>query len=252
MDLLTKTRKITNLPKELQTDFKLISFGENYHLIGSALITSLTYNSDYDINQKKKISDKQFKDHIDLIKKHQNIWLYSLNKTDKYIQINTICNINGILTDVNNTIFINNQPTKKQKEKTLKEDIEQYLKDGNYFKSIKRLYTLISLDNNKNKKLIEYLTAFLNSNIGLLNSIINQLNIIKNFYTIEKNQNELIKNNLELCKLNLNKIYCVSIEDKLFKMFNLREISNLIKILDAKLQAYTKTFIQLNRSILKI
>jgi len=250
-----------NLPIELQEDFKLITFGNNYHLIGSASVNSITYSSDYDLNEKIIVTDKQLKDHINLIKKHKNIWLVDFHNTKEYIQINTIANINGILTDINNTIFVNSQPTKRQKEKLLKEDIHDLISNKNYFKSVKRMYSLISLSPRKNKIMINYLTEFLNSNIGLLSSIVNQLTIIKTFSKIangdqrslsQSDEPRLIFDNLEICKLKLNKVYVVKIDDELFKMFNMKDIDKLISILDKKLQDYTFNFLNINRKLFHI
>jgi len=240
-----------NLPIELQEDFKLITFGNNYHLIGSASVNSITYSSDYDLNEKIIVTDKQLKDHINLIKKHKNIWLVDFHNTKEYIQINTIANINGVLMDINNTIFHSKQPTKRQKEILLKKDINELINDKNYFKAVKRMYSLISLNPRKNKIMINYLIEFLNSNIGLLSSIINQLNIIKNFSKIA-NEPRLIFDNLELCRLKLNKVYVVKIQDELYKMFNIKNIDKLINILDKKLQDYVFDFLNINKKLFHI
>jgi len=260
MSIKTKNIDISNLPIELQEDFKLITFGNNYHLIGSASINSITYSGDYDLNEKLIITDKQLQKHLELIKKHKSIWLVSVHNTPDYIQINTIANINGILTDINNTIFHSNQPSKRETSISLKKDIHDLISNKDYFKAVKRLFTFLSINQKKNKKIINGLTEFLNSNIGLLSNIINQLNIILNFSKTvgtkgdrrslsQSDEPKLIFDNLELCKLKLNKIYCIRIENKLFKMFNMREISNLIEILNNKLQAYTKDFVNLNKNL---
>lgn len=254
--MVIKTKNINNLPEELQHDIYKIAIGNNPYLIGSGSITSITYNSDFDINE--KVIVKNLKEHIDNLKKEKNIWIVSVHDTKKYIQINTICNINGILIDVNDTIFVNNQPSKREKETLLKKDIQDMIKKGNYFKAIKRLFSLLSLNQKKNIKQLDYIIQFLNSNIGLLSSIVNQLEIIKNFSKIangdqrslsQSDEPKLIFDNLEKTKMELNKIYCVPIEDKLFKMFNMKNINKLISILDKKLQNYTKDFISLNKHL---
>jgi hypothetical protein len=245
-----QTKKLNNLPSELIKDIHKIAIGKNPYLIGSGSITSITYNSDFDLNE--KIIVKDLEGHVQRLRKEKNIWILSVHNTKEYIQINTICNINGVLTDVNDTIFVHSQPTKRQKEKLLKEDIHELISNKNYFKAVKRMYSLLILTPRKNISMINYLTNFLNSNIGLLSSIVNQLNIIKNFYSIEKNQKQLIINNLELCKLNLNKVYCVKIENELFKMFNIHTIDKLISILDKKLQDYVFDFLNINKKLFKI
>jgi hypothetical protein len=247
---MIQTKKLNNLPTELIKDIHKIAIGKHPYLIGSGSITSITYNSDFDVNEKVVVKDLE--GHIEKLKKEKNIWIMSVHNTKEYIQINTICNVNGVLTDVNDTVFVHSQPTKRQKEKLLKEDIHELISDKNYFKAVKRMYSLLILTPRKNISMINYLTNFLNSNIGLLSSIVNQLNIIKNFYSVEKNQKQLIINNLELCKLNLNKVYVVKIDDELFKMFNLKDIDKLISILDKKLQDYVFDFININRKLFNI
>ena len=247
---MIQTKKIKNLPSELIKDIHKIAIGKHPYLIGSGSISSITYNSDFDVNE--KIVVKDLEGHIEKLKKEKNIWIMSVHSTKEYVQINTICNINGVLTDVNDTIFHNRQPSKRQKEKLLKEDIYDLISTKNYFKAIKRIYSLIILSPRKNTSMINYLTNFLNSNIGLLSSIVNQLIIIKNFYSVEKNQKQLIINNLELSKLELNKVYVVKIENELFKMFNMKSIDKLITILDKKLQDYTFDFLNINKKLFNI
>ena len=239
--------KISNLPKELQHDIYSIAVGKNPYLIGTGSITSLTYNSDFDLNERIIVKDLQ--EHINDLKKEKNIWITSIHDTKEYIQINTICNVNGILTDVNDTIFHSKQPSKRELSNSLKKDIHSFIEEKNYFKAVKRLFAFLSLNKKKNQKYIDYLIEFLNSNIGLLSNIINQLNIILMFAKVERNRPELIFNNLEICKLSLNKIYCVPIGDELFSLFSLKNINKLINILDKKLQDYTKSFISLNKHL---
>lgn len=247
---MIQTKILTNLPTELIKDIHKIAIGKHPYLIGSGSISSITYNSDFDVNEKVIVKDLE--GHIEKLKKEKNIWIMSVHNTKEYIQINTICNINGVLTDVNDTIFVHSQPSKRQKEKLLKEDIHDLISNKNYFKAVKRMYSLLILSPRKNISMINYLTNFLNSNIGLLSNIVNQLNIIKNFYSVEKNQKQLIINNLELCKLELNKVYVVKIENELFKMFNLKSIDKLISILDKKLQNYVFDFLNINRKLFNV
>lgn len=247
MDILRK-KKINNLPKELIYDIMKISVGKRPYLIGSGSIVSLLYNSDYDINE--KIIIKDIHSHIENLKKEKNIWITSVHDTKKYIQINTICNINGLLVDVNDTIFHGKLQTNREKEITLKKDIDDFLKEGKYLKVVKRLFTLVSLQPKKNKNIINYLIFFLNSNIGLLQDIINHLSLVLDFYKVEKQRPELIINNIQMAKLSLNNVYVVSIEDKLFSMFHLSKLKTLISLLEKKVNDYTKNFLQSNKQLL--
>jgi hypothetical protein len=245
-----KTIKIKNLPVELIHDIFKISVGNQPYLIGSGSISNLIYNSDFDINERLKVND--IHSHIENLKKEKNIWIISLHSTKDYIQINTICNINNLLFDVNDTIFIGREQTNKQKEITLKKDINDFLKEGKYLKVLKRLFALVSLQPTKNKRIINYLITFLNSNIGLLQSIINHLSLVLDFHKVEKNRPELIYNNIQLAKLELNNIYVVNIEDKLFSMFHLSKLKTLISLLEKKVNDYVRIFINSNRLILGI
>jgi len=245
-----KQIKIKNLPDELIHDIFKISVGNRPYLIGSGSISNLIYNTDWDINERLKVND--IHSHIENLKKEKNIWIVSLHSTKDYIQINTICNINGMLFDVNDTIFHGREQTNKQKEITLKKDIHAFLKEGKYLKVLKRLFTLVSLQPSKNKIIINYLTTFLNSNIGLLQSIINHLSLVLEFNKVEKKRPELIYNNIQLAKLELNNIYVVNIEDKLFSMFHLSKLKTLISLLEKKVNDYVRIFINSNRVLLGI
>jgi hypothetical protein len=245
--IILRKKKIHNLPYELIHDIMKISVGKRPYLIGSGSIVSLLYNSDYDVNEKLIVTD--IHSHIENLKKEKNIWIVSVNNTKKYIQINTICNVNGLLVDVNDTIFHGKLQTNKEKEITLKKDIDDFLKEHKYLKVIKRLFTLLSLQPKKNKNIINYLIIFLNSNIGLLQDIINHLVLVLEFYKVEKQRPELIINNIQMSKLSLNNIHVVPIEDKLFNMFHLSKLKTLISILEKKVNDYTKLFIDSNRHI---
>jgi hypothetical protein len=255
---MSKKTKIINLPKELQSDIYSIIIDKNPYLVGTGSITSLTYNSDYDVNEIlniPKMNRKKVLQHISNLNNVENIWLMNYTINDDYIQINTICNINGVLTDVNDTIF-SKKMSLKDKSEGLKDDIKSLVKEGNYFKAVKRMYSLITLDPKPTKQerlLISFLTEFLNSNIGLLSSIINQLNIIKEFISISprtKQMSELIFNNLEMCKLSLNHIYVVNIQQKYFSMFTIKKMNMLIKSLNKLLQNYTKQWVEMNKHLL--
>lgn len=239
--------KIKNLPNMLKDDINEIAIGKKPYLVGSGSVTSITYNSDYDINEQMigRNLDTYMKSHLKKVNDDPTIWLISYHKTETYYQINTICNIDGLLVDVNNTIWVKREPSKKEKIISLKEDIDILIRDGNYWKAVKRLYTLLSIESG-NKKELKILSDFLNSNIGLLANIINQLEIILTFQSKSTNSRKeklLINSNIEITKLHLNSIYSVPIEDKLFNLFTITKLRTLIKLLNEKLQSYTKKWV---------
>lgn len=72
---------------------------------------------------------------------------------------------------------------------SLKEDIIAYKLKGNYFKVLKRIFTLAKLESNT--KLINELIPILNSNLGLLYLIVNDIDVLI----------ELLKRNVPLDKI---------------------------------------------------
>ena len=66
---------------------------------------------------------------------------------------------------------------KKNIEIGLKKDIQEYSKEGNYFKALKRLFAYLKLSD-KNPELIEDLTQFFNSKTGELSSYKNDMELV--------------------------------------------------------------------------
>jgi hypothetical protein len=90
-------------------------------------------------------------------------------------------------------------------EKDLKQEIEKYKKEGNYFKVLKRKFSLA-----KWKGIIKknYIDIF-NGQPGLLNNLINQLKIIQNIciQTFRRPKLHEIRGNLQTIKFKLSSVY---------------------------------------------
>jgi hypothetical protein len=90
-------------------------------------------------------------------------------------------------------------------EKELKQEIEKYKKEGNYYKMLKRTFSLLKWKGKNTEKYIE----IFNGQEGLLNNLINQLKIIQNIclQTFRKPKLHEIRGNLQTIKQELSSVY---------------------------------------------
>ena len=93
-------------------------------------------------------------------------------------------------------------------EKELLGEIDKYTKEGNYYKLLKRRFSLLKLKKPKKEKIDEYIRIF-NGQPGLLNNLINQLKIIQNICIQEFRKPKLheIRGNLQTIKQELSSVY---------------------------------------------
>lgn len=149
-----------------------------------------------------------------------------------------------------NSIIFNtpyqSKKTKNQIEKELEQDITTYTKEDNSMKSLKRLFSLLVLQNTKlplQKRLID----FFNSDVGLVNKIANDLQLlllIKDSLTFKQ-----IVNTTQMIKERLSTISWIN---KL-EVFNKLTPSNYTKILQkeinylrSKINPLAKAFLRAN------
>jgi Skp family chaperone for outer membrane proteins len=90
----------------------------------------------------------------------------------------------------------------------LKKEIEKYKKEGNYYKVLKREFSLLRHQDKNKKRQIKLINLF-NSNAGLLNNLINQLKIIQNvcIQTFRKPKLDDVRSNLQSIKFKLSSVY---------------------------------------------
>ena len=90
----------------------------------------------------------------------------------------------------------------------LKHEIEKYKKERNYYKVLKREFSLLK-HQGKNKNRQMQLINLFNSNAGLLNNLINQLKIIQNvcIQTFRKPKLDDVRGNLQSIKFKLSSVY---------------------------------------------
>lgn len=99
----------------------------------------------------------------------------------------------------------------------MKEDIDEFIKDKNYMKVIKRIFSIERI--NKNYDVLKMIIRFLNSNVGEESQKLSNLETIQ----LLKEHYKLDKFNKARVKLNLKEIDCLgSIED------NINELKNYV------------------------
>ena len=137
-------------------------------------------------------------------------------------------------------------------EKELLEEIDRFTKEQNYYKVLKRRFSLLKLKKDK-KKMEEYIRIF-NGQPGLLNNLINQLKIIQNIciQTFRKPKLHEIRGNLQTIKQELSSVYKIyhhNFSDKidtickkpLSKIYD--SLTPIIDSLEKQLNKYVKKYI---------
>jgi hypothetical protein len=116
----------------------------------------------------------------------------------EFMEINEIYRL-----DINGRKNYNNENI----EEELKNEIVKYKEEGNYFKVLKRKFSLLKI-NNKLKQMEKYIEIF-NGQAGLLNNLINQLKIIQNVCSQEFRKPKLhdVRGNLQTIKQDLSSVY---------------------------------------------
>lgn len=97
--------------------------------------------------------------------------------------------------------LFNEKPTPEEYKKTVKAEIKEYEKEGNYYKVLKRKFLLYKIDGNKKK--LKELTNIFNSELGLKYKVSSNLETIVNllqYYTDDLTK-ERVKINLKLLHL---------------------------------------------------
>lgn len=134
-------------------------------------------------------------------------------------------------------------------EKELKQEIEKYKKEGNYFKVLKRKFSLA-----KWKGIIKknYIDIF-NGQPGLLNNLINQLKIIQNIciQTFRRPKLHEIRGNLQTIKQELSSVYEIYLPNFSSKIDSICK-KPLSKIYDSLTPIIEKLETQLNKYVKKL
>lgn len=99
--------------------------------------------------------------------------------TNHLIKIDVIYYHNGLFIEFSNIFFITSGDKKKDIKDELQsiaDDAKELVSEGNYFKALKRLYSIAQIK--KNKECIKLLFNIFNSDIGKLSQIISYINSV--------------------------------------------------------------------------
>jgi len=278
-------RNINDFTDTLQDVFNFISISKNTKIIGSANIKAIHFISDYDLNENISKDEVKFntiyndfkqifinsKNNDDIfitdfkcgeIKGESLRWSYddimkgsknniSFNtalKQDAVCKLDIIVIIDNKITEITNNYFIANDKTESKTKilKSIFKSYEEYIKDKNYMKAMKRLYSYNNIKDPKNKQL--ELTMFFNSDIGYLNKIRSDFELVivlgsQEFKPVHIN---IIKHNLQLLKYNLSfsKFNISNKIDKICKSNNLKTIISKITIIKNQLYKYVNGLVK--------
>lgn len=133
-------------------------------------------------------------------------------------------------------------------EKELRKEIEKYKKEGNYFKVMKRKFSLAKWKGIIKK---DYIDIF-NGQSGLLNNLINQLKIIQNIclQTFRRPKLHEIRGNLQTIKQELSSVYEIYLPNFSSKIDSICK-KPLSKIYDSLTPIIEKLETQLNKNVKK-
>jgi hypothetical protein len=126
--------------------------------------------------------------------------------------------------------FGSSEYSEKDHEKEMKKEIKEWVKDNNYFKALKRVFSLKSIDEQKNKKLLIHLTNLFNSEIGSLYSIksnMEAIELMKDSYGKDAIVKKKIAENL-----------------KSLKPFNLSDYNDIVKKINDVSKKYMNKYIK--------
>ena len=174
-------------------------------------------------------------------------------KMESIIKLDIIIYINGRFIEISEVYNVyldgksNMNYSKDEVIKELTEDYKELVNDGNYFKALKRMYSIIKL-NDENDSRLNILVDYFNQPIGLLYRCKSDLETINIILTYNKFTLEQIKNSLQMIKEivssfpitnNINQISTLTNKEKIKK-----ELTKQIKIIKDYVNMDAKQFIQ--------
>lgn len=287
---MIKKQNIKYLNDNLVKAFDKISVHGSYKLIGSSTIKNLLYTGDYDLNEHMNNNDnlvhffktvfhscytlpnyyildfKCGKDHEhnsikwkyqDIKKGYKEIDYKKYNLSECLKQHETIkldlCYIlDNLFIEITNNYFINEE--KKDRDDIIKNieiEIESLIKEHNYFKALKRLFSVEKIKGDVDEELL----IFLNSDYGRFYKCIHDLELVLIMYeqTFKPLKKSLLIDNLQNIKMIMNKITAFNVDNILDDINNIckskkfNELENIIKhtklILNNKVSKHYTAFL---------
>ena len=183
MDVIHEKRKLNSYINDIIKKIKFKNYKINF--AGSAKLQSQRYFSDYDFNSMIKRKYKPITIYNEFVKILSCGDLYFIEFKIEYLdgtkkKIHDILKLNkSMLKNINyvkidyvlwfdyhfkelSIIYIFNQTNFSVED--IKQDYEEFVKDGNYFKALKRLFSIYKIEKNKIEAV--KLTKFFNSKYG--------------------------------------------------------------------------------------
>lgn len=171
-------------------------------------------------------------------------------KMNAMIKIDLVLILNGIFQEVSDVyVFNNNQKSKKDVIKNLSLDMVELKKEGNYFKALKRLFSIELLNDKVNKPLLD----LFNSDYGRFYCLINKLILIQKM-TVQKFKPLniiIVKDNLQYIKQFGSNITEFNIDGILNMINDCCQINSKIKIYDRLEKIIIECQYTLNNLIVK-
>lgn len=229
MDILEK--KKPNIYKdEVKDIITLFSYDNPLALVGSASLEAQKYPADYDFSTKVDNTDDFIpflRSVIDKIDESLDYYFIELKFQDKkgnkkrfyphqltkeinegkmknidFVKLDMIARIEHRFVEVSCIYQFSQSPTTEEYKKDIEKDIIELKSEGNYYKVLKREFSMYKAQKNK-KKLLE-LTKIFNSEMGKEYQIISNLEAIQKLQTYYKDKNTNKKVLLNLKELGLS------------------------------------------------
>jgi len=234
MDVLERK----GLDQKFRYLLKQLQYGDNNIILaGTGGLNSMNYTSDIDLisNIPLQTSEDVYKNILEIVSRkikdlffiegkiqqeEEKFKFYNLKdlidgeakfksiKKPDMVKLDYIIFIDGLFREV--SIIYNFKKTDtKEIEKTLNQDLTELINEGNYYKALKRVFSLLKNDE-ANKPVLVKLSKIFNSNIGFVYQRLNNLKAVKLFNetykdSVSSNMASLVLKNLgykDMSKLN--------------------------------------------------
>jgi len=241
-------RTLVDFPTNLVKAFENVTLKKKYKIIGSSILKAKRFVSDYDINQEIRPSPEDILELFERAFKTPNTyisdfkagglkWTYEDVKRGRIknmtlaqalqmndtIKIDSIQLLNGLAEEITNNFI-----TEKETDpiKSLKEAIRECVHEKLYFKSLKRIFSLRTIEGKPTKDLLD----FFNSSVGLLNKVRSDLDLLvvliqQSFKPVSL---AIIRHNLQHIKYDLSAVASIDLSPTFNSMCKLKSANKLI------------------------
>ena len=186
-------------------------------------------------------------------------------KDKSMIKLDLVYLLNGVFVEIsevyffkiqNHTNYYDDAFNTNSIKTSIQNEIHELLKNGKYFKALKRMFSILNIENSK-KPIVNKLISFFNSQTGILYKANSDLNILLILIDnkFRKPNIDDIKNNLQVIKQNLSiqtqtHKNCSIIIDDICKQNNMNNmkiyIYKLCEYLQRVFNRDAKSFLELN------